>query len=79
MLLLLRLPKYWTIKIWCISDDEEIVDFDNDYALGVIRAPYEKPAPLRCIEPLYQLNRDGSLPGMNWLYSQLADARHYDV
>jgi len=36
----------------------------QDSMFGIYRAPYEKPTPLRCIEPLYNLNEDGSVPGL---------------
>jgi len=46
-----------------IDDNDETSEVDNDSVFGIYRAPYEKPTPLRCIEPLYQLNEDGSVPG----------------
>ena len=48
----------------CLTDDtNDSCEVSSDSALGIYRAPYEKPTPLRCIEPLYQLNEDGSVPG----------------
>jgi len=43
--------------------DDDNYKVDSDSMFGIYRAPYEKPTPLRCIEPLYQLNEDGSVPG----------------
>jgi len=47
----------------CLLADNDRCEVDSDSMFGIHRAPYEKPTPLRCIEPLYQLNEDGSVPG----------------
>ena len=46
-----------------LTDDNESGEVNCDSMFGIYRAPYEKPTPLCCIEPLYQLNDDGSVPG----------------
>jgi len=46
--------------------DDDNYEVDSDSMFGIFRAPYEKPTPLRCIEPLYELNEDGSVPGMTF-------------
>ena len=52
-----------TCFVVCLLADDDGYEVDRDTMLGIYRAPYEKPTPLRCIEPLYQLNEDGSVPG----------------
>ena len=46
-----------------LTDDNESCEVNCDSMFGIYRAPYEKPTPLCCIEPLYKLNDDGSVPG----------------
>ena len=46
-----------------IDDNDENCEINSDSAFGIYRALYEKPTPLHCIEPLYKLNEDGSVPG----------------
>ena len=57
--------QYSEVFASCLSTDEsdDHCEVDIDSMFGIYRAPYEKPTPLRCIEPLYQLNEDGSVPG----------------
>jgi len=59
------LDNWWNVCLSvCLLPDDDSYEVDSDSVFGIYRAPYEKPMPLRCIEPLYQLNDDGSVPGM---------------